>query len=55
VIRKALTITLSVGLVVIIIIGIVNFDLFLLIWVRILAAVVMVGTVVALMRNLFRL
>lgn len=54
-IQKFLTMVLAVALIVTIIIGIINFELFLLIWVRILVAVIIIGAVVVVVRSLFRL
>ena len=53
--QKTLTLVSAVALVVITIIGMINFELFLLLWVRILVVVLIIGAVVALIRNLFGL
>ena len=51
--RRALTLVLAIALIAIVIIGFVNFDLFLLIWVRVLIAVLLIGASVAIVRMLF--
>ena len=52
-IQKALTLLLAIALVAIFIIGVVNFDLFVLIWVRVLIATVIIGAVVTMLKGLF--
>lgn len=53
--NKLLTLVLAIALVAIVIIGLVNFDLFLLIWARVFIAVLFIGIIVLLVRSLFRL
>ena len=52
-IHKALTLLLAIALVAIFIVGLVNFDLFMLIWARVLVATVIIGVVVTMVKSLF--
>ena len=53
--NRLLTLVLAIALVAIVIIGLVDFDLFISIWVKVFVAVLLIGTVVVLLRSLFRL
>ena len=50
-IEKSLTIVLSLVLVVIVIVGLIDFDLMLEIWVKVLIGVLFMGVIVALVRR----
>ena len=52
-IQRLLTIVLGIAIIAIIIIGLINFDLFLELWVKLLIGLFFLGAIVTLVRSLF--
>lgn len=52
-IQRLLTIVLGIAIIAIIIIGLINFDLFLELWVKLLIGLFFLGALVTLVRSLF--
>lgn len=52
--RKILTLIVSVAIIAIIIIGLINFDLMVLLWVKVLIGVLFAGVLVTVARALFQ-
>ena len=51
--NKVLTLIFALALMVLVIVGLVNFALFVLLWAKVFVAVVLIGTIVLLVRSLF--